>query len=256
MTSLGERGWAVIPFDPRTAIWAEAARGLGAQLSQDPDLQAKWLQCQGTWFVGVDVLPNDPSGAIGAVPLAGTLRDALGDLPALHPAQLSIVYPGYPRPRKGESDAAFRYRQRRDAAHVDGLLRDDQGHRHLAEPHAFILGLPLNACSAGASPLVVWDQSHEVMRAAFRAAFAAHPQQDWPTLDVAEVYQAARRRVFETCARIEIAAQPGEAILLHRMTLHGMAPWAEGAKAPAEGRMIAYFRPILPGGIAEWLKLP
>ena len=40
---------------------------------------------------------------------------------ALHPAQLSVIYPGYPKPRVGESEAAGRYRVKRDAAHLDGL---------------------------------------------------------------------------------------------------------------------------------------
>ena len=40
---------------------------------------------------------------------------------ALHPAQLSVIYPGYPKPRVGESEAAGRYRAKRDAAHLDWL---------------------------------------------------------------------------------------------------------------------------------------
>jgi hypothetical protein len=41
------------------------------------------------------------------------------------------------------------------------------------------------------------------------------------------------------------------------MTLHGVAPWSEGAMAPPEGRMVAYFRPELPDtASAQWLSLP
>jgi hypothetical protein len=36
------------------------------------------------------------------------------------------------------------------------------------------------------------------------------------------------------------------------MILHGMAPWADGAVADPDGRIIAYFRPELPS-VADWL---
>jgi hypothetical protein len=39
---------------------------------------------------------------------------------------------------------------------------------------------------------------------------------------------------------------------MHRHLLHGVAPWAAGAKAPPEGRIIAYFRPLMPD-VASWL---
>ena len=69
-------------------------------------------------------------------------------------------------------------------------------------------------------------------------------------------YQAARRAVFETCRRVELPAQPGEAILLHRHALHGIAPWRKGAKPIHQGRAIIYFRPMMPGGLETWLKRP
>jgi len=42
---------------------------------------------------------------------------------------------------------------------------------------------------------------------------------------------------------------------VHRLALHGIAPWAEGATAGPDGRMIAYFRPEA-GGPAGWLGAP
>lgn len=75
-------------------------------------------------------------------------------------------------------------------------------------------------------------------------------------MDVTEIYASARREVFETCPRVALPAAPGEAILLHRLTLHGVAPWAAGATADPMGRAIAYFRPEMPGGIAAWLESP
>ena len=53
---------------------------------------------------------------------------------------LSVTYPGYPV-QEHESDApAFGYRLKRDAAHIDGLIRDGPDIRRFArEYHAFIL---------------------------------------------------------------------------------------------------------------------
>ncbi len=252
--SFAVRGWQSWPCDRGMLGWVRVARVIGIEAAADPALRAQWLQCGGTWFVGVDVLPNGSDGGIGDEPLIGAVIDALAPLPALHRAQLSITYPGYPRPREGESEAAFRYRQRRDAAHVDGVTADGPGkRRRITEPHAFILGLPLTRCDASASPLVVWEGSHEVMRSAFREALAGHDPAEWSSVDVTEAYQAARRTVFETCERVPLCAEPGEALLLHRLVLHGVAPWAAGASAPQEGRMIAYFRPRMAGGVSAWV---
>ncbi|MBE0554438.1 MAG: hypothetical protein IH625_12180, partial [Rhodobacteraceae bacterium] len=45
------------------------------------------------------------------------------------------------------------------------------------------------------------------------------------------------------------------ATLMHRLCLHGVAPWADGAIAAPEGRVIAYFRPEL-ASVADWLTAP
>ena len=117
--------------------------------------------------------------------------------------------------------------------------------RMLKEPHAFILGLPLNTCSPAASPMVVWEGSHLIMAELFQKAFAGIDVASWADIDVTEVYQTARRQVFERCKRVVVHAVPGEAYVVHRLALHGVAPWQSGADAPEEGRMIAYFRPEL-----------
>ncbi|MFZ5961788.1 hypothetical protein ACOXXX_02465 [Thalassococcus sp. BH17M4-6] len=247
-------GWRRIAAHPQTLAWAQAAHAVGCRVAQDPAMQAEWLQCGGTWFVGVDALPTGPDGAIGDVPLAGPAIDLLRPLPDLHPAQLSITYPGYPRPRAGESEAAFGYRHKRDAAHMDGVTAEGADRRrHITEPHAWILGLPLTACDGRASPLVVWEGSHRIMRHALRQRLAQIDPADWGRTDVTDAYVAARREVFATCRRVTLPADPGEALLLHRLCLHGVAPWEEEAVAPPEGRMVAYFRPVIAGGVAAWL---
>lgn len=258
--ALLERGWARFPAEAAVAQWAASAFEVAREKVREPALRKQWLRCEGTWFVGVDALPNDARGDSGAGPLPGAAiaaAEALyGRLP-LHRGQVSVIYPGYPRPSEGESDKAFRYREKRDAAHVDGLLAiGAMRQRMLKERHAYILGLPLTACGAGASPLSLWEGSHHVMRRAFESVLADRPEAEWARIDLTETYQAARREVFETCKRITLPAGPGEAYLVHRHMLHGVAPWEAGAEAPEEGRMIAYFRPELPEGTRDWLEMP
>lgn len=256
-----DKGWVKFPSDPSLKDWLVEAHKIASQRVQDPEQQRLWLQCEDTWFVGVDTLPNDEKGTIGTTgPLQGkaylAAQDLYGDLP-LHPGQVSIMYPGYPKPRKGEGESAFRYRLKRDAAHVDGLLAvGPERKRMLKEPHAYILGLPLTSCDPGASPLVVWEGSHHIMGAAFKEYLSQFPIETWQEVDLTQVYQAARRAVFDTCPRIELPAKPSEVTLLHRHVLHGVAAWEDEARAPREGRMIAYFRPEFRGGAQEWLQVP
>ncbi len=253
-------GWATTPVSAVLRAWAGHARTTARSVVSDPAF-AHWHQCEGTWFVGVDALPNTEDGRVGdSSPLRaadlGPLGRLTGPLPALHRAQLSVTYPGYPKPREGEGEAAFRYRRNRDAAHVDGVLATGPDRRRrVQEPHAFILGLPLTCADPEASPLVVWEGSHRIMRAAFVQAFEGHVRNSWSDLDVTDAYQAARREVFETCRRVPVIVPPGGAFLLHRLALHGVAPWLAGAEADPDGRMIAYFRPPMPGGVPAWLDL-
>ncbi|MFP5507603.1 MAG: hypothetical protein ACLGIP_00405 [Alphaproteobacteria bacterium] len=259
MPDLARDGWAVFPSDTAVLDWVAAALPLARAAVADPVQRAKGLVCEGTWFVGVDALDNDASGAVRGTPLRGAVRDAaeqlFGPLP-LHPAQVSVVWPGYPRPRDGESDAAFRYRQRRDGAHLDGLLPEGPDRRRFfREPHAWIMGLPLTDSPIEASPLVVWRGSHHILRRALRRACQGHPPERWSDLDLTDAYSSARSEVFESCERVEVHATPGQGYLLHRLALHGVAPWAGSENATSDGRMIAYFRPILPGGAAQSLEV-
>ncbi len=255
-----ERGWIKFTYDALLADWVARALPAARASVTDP-AHAEWHDCEGTWFIGVDALDNDAQGRVtGSAALGGAAIDLayqqFGPID-LHKGQVSVIYPGYPRPRRGESEAAARYRANRDAAHVDGLKpTGPDRRRRVDEPHAWILGIPLTEASEDAAPMVVWDGSHKVLGSAFRRALQNVPPHEMGDTDVTDIYQAARREVFETCPRIELPARPGESYLLHRHCLHGVAPWAEGARADADGRMIAYFRPELPGGVAQWLETP
>jgi hypothetical protein len=258
-----ERGWARFGQDPAVAAWAEKALPVAEACLADPGHRARWLRCGGTWFAGVNVFPNDAAGAVpdrGVPPLAGAPVEfvagelGLSDFP-WDVGQVSVCFPGYPQPWEGESEAAFRFRRDRDAAHVDGLLRFDARRRRLGEVHGFVLGLPLDAAPPEAAPLVVWEGSHEIMRRAFRDRFAGLPPERWAAEDITDDYVAARRTAFERCRRVPVHARPGESYLVHRLALHGVAPWAGGG---AGRRMIAYFRPDPFSGAPPgwWLDRP
>lgn len=249
VTAVAGRGWTRLGPHPAVAAWSAAARQ--AALDHLGTTQETW-RCGGTWFVGVDALPNSPDGAIADTPFPW---QALPLAPEpLHRAQLSVIRPGYPQPSVEETAAAFAFRRDRDAAHLDGLLPvGPEKRRMVKEPHAWILGLPLNETSA--SPLTVWEGSHEILRAAILRALVNHAPETWGDIDITEPYQQARREIFATCPRIELPVRPGEATLLHRLTLHGVAAWKAQDRAPPEGRMIAYLRPQL-ASVHQWLTEP
>ncbi len=241
-----------IQFDAteETRAWAAAARAAAGPVLADPEMRAKWMRHGQTWFVGVDALPNDDTGAIGGVPFVGPWDGMIPGLP-LHPAQVSVIYSGYPIRDERDTDKEHNYRLKRDAAHLDGLIGEGpQKRRHLREPHAYILGVALNDCSA--CPLVVWPGSEIIMREALTVAFAGLPPSMWPDVDLTEIYTDARAEVFECCERVELPMSVGQSVLLDRMMIHGTAP--EGrCQPPKEGRMIAFFRPIAPD-IRAWLR--
>lgn len=250
MTGPGPEGWLRLT-DPAIAAWAAAA--LPAAQEAVAATPGDW-RCGGTWFVGVDALPNGPDGRMGDT------RFPWAALPLepqpLHRGQISTMRPGYPRPSPDEDATAYGFRLRRDAAHLDGMMAvGPDRQRMVKEPHAWILGLPLTDCDPTAAPLSVWEGSHLVIRSALQAAFAGHPPALWGDLDLTGPYKAARAEVFRSCRRLELPAVPGQALLLHRHLIHGVAPWAEGARAPAAGRMVAYFRPLLPS-VKDWMRLP
>jgi hypothetical protein len=252
---LKQRGWAVFAPERATLAWAAAALAAARVVLADP-AERRWYRHGGTWFVGVDALPNDAVGRVaGGPPLSGAAVAASGWAGPWHRAQLSAVFPGYPRRDADETEAAHRFRLHRDAAHVDGLIAKGTARRRfVCEPHAFVLGIALTGGDAGAGPLVVWEASHGPMRAAFRAALAGVSPGRRSAVDVTEGYDAARREVFARCRRVELPLAPGQAVLLDRHLLHGVAPWTEGARAAPEGRIVAYFRPQLAADLEDWLS--
>ena len=252
-------GWCRFPRDAALLRWTRHALPPARAAIRSPD-NAGWLRCGGTWFVGVNALPNDAEGRVGgSPPLPGPavdfIRRGLG-MPGLpwDRAQISVCYPGYPG--QEEDAASFRYRLSRDGAHVDGLHPVGSGRRRfLREHHRFILGIPLVEFSADAAPSVVWEGSHEIMRTALREALSGLPCGQWRDTDLTECYHRARNTVFSACSRKEIHAEPGECFLIHRLALHGIAPWGDRARSAPDGRTVCFFRPDC-ASPADWLNEP
>ena len=188
----------------------------------------RWLRCGGTWFSGVNALPNSKTGEVGASGvLAGNTIDFIHNKLITtgfgwDPGQISVCYPGYPQPGESESPNAYNFRRDRDAAHVDGLLPEGiDRRRHLREYHGFILGIPMLNFDQDASPFVVWEGSHELIRSALLCHFENIPADKWGDQDVTNLYKQTRDLVFQECRRVEIFAQPGEAFIAHRLIVHG-----------------------------------
>ncbi|MXY39515.1 MAG: hypothetical protein F4027_03160 [Rhodospirillaceae bacterium] len=253
-----ERGWTTFGAEPDVLDWLDASEAAARRSVTDPAFD-QWHRCGGTWFAGVNALANDETGAVaGGPPLGGAavrfVEDMAGGPFAWDRAQVSVCWPGYPKQGEGESDSAFAYRRKRDAAHVDGLLPvGPERRRFLREHHRFILGLPVGPADPAASPFVLWEGSHRMVRETLTAAFGDRPPASWRDIDVTGVYHALRRRIFAECRRVVVTAGRGEAFLVHRLALHGIAPWR--GEAAAGERMIVYFRPES-GDPAAWLHAP
>ena len=244
-----ELGWCRFPHDPKIADWVESALPAATASRFDPAF-TDWMRCGETWFAGVNALPNDGSGAVeGGVPLAGAAVEFLAEqlgiaVDTWDAGQVSICYPGYPQKMDRETDGGYRYRVERFASHIDGILPEGPDRRrHLREHHQFVLGVPITDYNEQASPVVAWEGSHHVVKAVLSDAFGALPVEKWGDTDITDVYHALRNRIFEECKPVQIVARPGETYLIHRLALHGIAPWGDGARADERGRIICYFRP-------------
>ncbi|MDA9673207.1 hypothetical protein N9U01_02235 [Paracoccaceae bacterium] len=250
-------GWIKFGYDQRLVRWAKLANSKIIAKQKNKESFENSLTCEGTWFVGVDALGNNPDGTLDGIPLQGPFESLMKSYKAhsLHSAQISIIFQGYPKPRDQESESSFNFRLKRDAAHIDGLIADfPGGPRKLKEPHAYVLGIPLNQAPKGASPVVVWEGSHHLVSEAFERFFLNRNPNEWVDIDIREVYLETRKRIFKKCKRRILHANLGESYMVHRLCLHGISPWDFKTKNFNEGRKIAYFRPELQD-MSSWPKL-
>ncbi|MEM8496921.1 MAG: hypothetical protein AAF542_02795 [Pseudomonadota bacterium] len=267
-TLFTESSWVIFKHDAELAAWRQHALPSAVE-SATVAANQQWFRHQGTWFVGVNALPNDSYGKVaGSEALSGAavnclqryVHSAFGTLDttsysiAWDRAQVSICYPGYPGKSPEEPDSAHLFRLQRDAAHVDGLLRERKSKaRYVREHHAFIFGIPLSEFTADAAPFVVWEGSHKIIQRRLQERLASVPTHSWHGEDISQAYIKAREEVFTHCERKEIYVQVGESFAVHRLAVHGMAPWSEQASSDSYGRVIAYFRPQIINA-TQWLN--
>ena len=246
------KGWVKFDYNATIDNWVNQARPFVKQAMEHDDNQ-HWWRCGNTWFVGVNLLPNDNQGNIGDGFLSGEVNDFIQQyfiMPekGFDRAQISTCVPGYPQPSVNESGTAFNFRLNKDAAHVDGVLPINK-RRFLQEYHAFILGIPLTDIDINTSPFVIWEQSHSIIEQTFSQRFNNIPYHQWQHEDITECYKSARQQVLDSCKRRVIEAKVGEVYFAHRLSVHGMTRWkqtentSEHNKTTKSNRTICYFRP-------------
>ncbi len=230
------KGWTKFRFDNDILHWTTESLPYCRTISEDKNNIKNWMRCGGTWFAGVNIVGNNAKGSVTGGPiLSGQVIDFIdkkfGPDVEWDQGQLSIVYEGYPKQNPFESSSATRFRIKRDAAHVDGLLPIGlQRKRMLREPHAFVLGIPMTAVDTNCSPLVVWEGSNKIIRDHFTKALSSYNESEWNQVDLTETYKKARKVCFEECKRVIVHGWPGETYLIHRLSLHGIAPWSSKRK--------------------------
>lgn len=261
MADFVRTGWIKFPYDTDIADWADHVGKRAKDVAHDPVHRDKWLRSGGTWFVGADVLGNDAQGQVnGSRALTGQgaeFCDAqMSGIDDWGVGQISICYPNYPLQDADEPDASFRYRLKRDTAHLDGLKAIGADRRRFYhEFHGVIFGIPLSDTPPNAAPFVIWEGSHLIFQHMLAQAFDGLSPDVWAQQDLTEIYQETRARIFETCERVEIRAKKGECYVAHRLALHGMGPW-RAAEEHTE-RAIAYLRPYWRGDdLLNWLHAP
>ena len=249
--SFDQNSWVVFDQDKAMVDWANEARKSVKKNLSSKVIDKKQLRCGDTWFVGVNFLENNWSGTIGNVAFnGGAVKAILQRYKELFDewdkAQVSICFQGYPKKNESETEASFNYRKTHFGAHVDGILPVGKPKRRYAkEHHSFIFGVPLVHYNDSAAPIVVWEGSHHIIRNFLVKKLSSTPSNLWEHEDITKIYNEARREVFLKCKQKQIVVPVGGSYLLHRLALHGVLPWGEKGDSDKEGRMIAYFRPLL-----------
>ena len=247
-----QQGWTQLPVSAELTAWQEQTLPTAIACMQAPEFQ-QWWRYQDTWFVGVNALPNDASGALANGPtLPAKLLHLLANYVGcasleLDQAQISACMPGYPKTSTDESIASFAFRTQHYAAHLDGLRPlGPQRQRHLTEQHSFILGIPLSSHLPEAGPVMVWPGSHKLVQSWLQSELSHLPAEQWQEQDLTKSYQSVRKHILETIEPVPIHVPQGGAYLIHRHTIHGQGLWPENVdNVGKQGRIIAYFRPCL-----------
>ncbi len=253
------KGYCRFARDERLVSWIDSISSAAEAILADP-AHSHWWRCGGTWFAGVNILDNDAQGKYrDSLPLQGAAFDfmqshILPHIPRcniLDRAQISVCTFGYPQKDSNDNDEiGYNFRKNRDAAHLDGLLKENNL-RFLREYHGYILGIGLNDVDEDSAPVVIYEKSHLYIKEWLSSHFK-NTNEPWDNIDLTESYKTIRHEILQSCKRICLPLKKGEALLLHRFSIHGTSPWLSSATIP---RKLAFFRPITTNR-KKWLQAP
>ena len=261
-TYFQQKGWRFLDDDGEFRPWINAAKRNIVSKFKNKQYDMGQLRSGSTWFVGINFLDNGPKGDIKGVPFSSKIqsdiRRQFGSLiECWDQGQVSICWPGYPRRDLTETLNSFKYRVKKYASHVDGLIPTGNKRRRFArEFHAFILGIPIINSTSHSAPIIVWEGSHLIFRDLFKTLYSGLSEFEVNNLDITEIYQECRRKVFSTCSASIVCCDKNRPYILDRHRLHGVLPWVDATRNlsvtsdtprseidPLAGRAVIYFRP-------------
>ncbi len=269
-SSFKSKGWCFLSKDIHTCRWIDAVKERICKKFEHAEYENEDFKSGFTWFAGVNFLANGPSGGVDGVPFSLKLWSELSTkfgsgIKYWDAGQVSICWRGYPKKDPLETEKSFKYRLNRFASHVDGLIPlGTKKRRFVNEFHAFILGIPIVNNRLDSAPLVVWEGSHVIFRNMFGKVFLNIPETEFCDMDLTEIYQQYRRKVFLTCRPKQVVPANNQLYILDRHLLHGVTPWKldndlakwhyEGQFGvnPLQGRIVVYFRPSYKDPI-DWI---
>ena len=261
-SNLNKNGWSFLNTDHIHYEWiAEAKEQLETKFHQKL-YDYNDLRCGSTWFVGANFLDNSSNGNIGTKSMSkiffSNISKKFGpNIKYWDKAQVSICWPGYPKKDAKETKKSYDFRIKRFASHIDGIIPFGSKKRRFAkEFHAFILGFPLHNNCLDCAPLVLWEGSHKIFRNFFKEIYEGISFNKISNIDITELYNESRKKVFKNCEVKKITPQFKQPYLLDRHVLHGIDEWREKKNVKcspknhrllnslSDGRIIVYFRPV------------
>ncbi|MDG2355629.1 MAG: hypothetical protein P8L82_06390 [Paracoccaceae bacterium] len=266
-----ENGWCFLDNHIENCRWIKAAKANIRNKFRQKEYRDSDFRSGATWFAGINFLDNGIGGDVDGISFSSVLWSQISgnfgvNIKYWDAAQVSICWQGYPGKDPSESEKSFKYRLKKYSSHVDGLIPIGPSKRRFAkEFHAFILGIPITNNRVDSAPLMIWEGSHKIFRNMFSKAFAGLSENEVSNLDVTEIYQKYRRKVFTTCPVKKVFSHNNQPYILDRHLLHGMGPWSAAIDDsllqhrnnlfrinPMSGRIVIYFRPAYKNPL-DWI---
>ena len=270
-TNFIKNGWCFLDNGIENYRWIEATKANIRNKFRQKEYKDSDFRSGSTWFAGINFLDNEIGGDVDGISFSSALWSQISGkfgvgIKYWDTAQVSICWKGYPRKDRSESEKAFKYRLKKYSSHVDGLIPIGSSRKRFAkEFHAFILGIPIINNRVDSAPLMVWEGSHKIFRNMFRKVYAGLSETEISNLDVTEIYQKYRRKVFSTCPVRKVFSHNNQPYILDRHLLHGIESWSVPigdpllphldklfCTNPMSGRIVVYFRPAYKNPL-DWI---